>query len=125
MYSIRFALLALICGAVAQKTPVDAVVFADLKRHAAFASASYSSDCPVPPYGSVAEKFIDEDSTSTQAILFRDDAQKEYILSFRGTSDVQDFVTDLEQTLVACSATGISCTGCTVSTELLDLDGFQ
>lgn len=108
--------LALILARVAssQKTPVDAALLAKFERYAAFASAAYSSDCSVPPYGSVVEKFINNIATSTQVTLFRDDAEQEYILSFRGTSDIQDFLTDLDQDLVPCTAPGIECSSCTV-----------
>ncbi|KAK2611503.1 hypothetical protein N8I77_004837 [Diaporthe amygdali] len=109
------ALVSLILsGALAQKTQVSTAVFDQLSRYARFASAAYSSDCTNPPFGSTVEKTFDDTATDTQVTLFRDDSAREYILSFRGTSSVQDFVTDLEQTLVSCSAAdGISCLGCT------------
>lgn len=114
MRSLTFASL-LLSGAFAQKTQVSTAVYDQLSRYARFASASYSSDCTNPPFGSSVEKEFDDAATSTQVTLFRDDNAQEYILSFRGTSDVQDFVTDLQQTLVSCSAAvGISCLGCTV-----------
>ncbi|KAI1840448.1 hypothetical protein JX266_013332 [Neoarthrinium moseri] len=99
--------------AFSQKTQVDSALLATFERYAAFASASYSSDCDDPPFGSVAEKYINDVATSTQATLFRDDAAQEYVVSFRGTSDVQDFVTDLDQKLVSCVAPGLQCLGCT------------
>lgn len=100
--------------ASATKTPIDAGLLATLERYAAFASAAYSSDCSVPPYGSVVETYINDIPTSTQATLFRDDAAEEYIISFRGTSDIQDFLTDLDQDLISCVAPGLECLGCTV-----------
>ncbi|KAF3020096.1 hypothetical protein G7054_g8909 [Neopestalotiopsis clavispora] len=101
--------------ASATKTPIDAGLLATLERYAAFASAAYSSDCSVPPYGSVVETYINDIPTSTQATLFRDDAAEEYIISFRGTSDIQDFLTDLDQDLISCVAPGLECLGCTCS----------
>ncbi|KAI3398074.1 hypothetical protein diail_9938 [Diaporthe ilicicola] len=113
MRSLAFASLFL-SGVLAQKTPVSTTVYDQLARYARFASASYSSDCANPPFGSTVVKMFNVASTDTQAYLFRDDSAQEYILSFRGTSSVQDFVTDLEQSLVPCSAAvGISCLGCT------------
>ncbi|KAJ9137151.1 feruloyl esterase A precursor [Pleurostoma richardsiae] len=99
----------------AQKTAVDSAVLADLYRYAAFSSAAYSSNCTVPPFGTAVEQYINDAGTDTQATLFRDDQAGEFILAFRGTSTVQDFLTDLDQDLVACSAKGISCMGCTCS----------
>lgn len=114
MYRSLF-LTSLLAGVVSTtKTPIDSELLATLERYAAFASAAYSSDCSVPPYGSVVENYIDDVATSTQVTLFRDDASEEYILSFRGTSDVQDFLTDLDQDLVSCVAPGLDCSGCTV-----------
>lgn len=105
----------LLTGALAQKTQVSSTVYDQLSRYARFASASYSSDCANPPFGSSVAKQFQDTSTDTQVTLFRDDSAQEYVLSFRGTSSVQDFVTDLDQTLVSCSAAdGISCLGCTV-----------
>ncbi|KAK6062598.1 lipase [Seiridium cupressi] len=118
-YSNLFFLL-LADTVISQKTPVDATVLASFKRYAAFASAAYSSDCSEPPYGSTVETYINDVATDTQVTLFRDDAAEEYILSFRGTSDVQDFLTDLDQDLVSCVAPGIECSGCTCSQGYLD-----
>ncbi|KAH6654824.1 Alpha/Beta hydrolase protein [Truncatella angustata] len=105
----------LLTSVVSQKTPVDEGLLADFKRYATFASAAYSSSCAQPPLGSVVEQYFSDITTSTQATLFRDDATEEYIISFRGTSDVQDFLTDLDQDLVPCVAPGIDCSGCTCS----------
>lgn len=114
MYRSVF-LSSLLAGVVsATKTPIDSGLLATLERYAAFASAAYSSNCSVPPYGSFVEDYIDDVATSTQVTLFRDDASEEYILSFRGTSDVQDFLTDLDQDLVSCVAPGLDCSECTV-----------
>lgn len=116
MQLFRALLLAFPHIGLCQKVPVDSITFSALTRYAAFASAAYSSDCTVPPYETTAEVYFNNLTTSTQATLFRDDKKKEYILAWRGTSDVQDFITDVEQTLVPCVAPGISC-GCTVSTN--------
>ncbi|KAG8157245.1 hypothetical protein KVR01_012953 [Diaporthe batatas] len=113
MRSLTFASL-LLGAAVAQKTQVSTTVYDQLTRYARFASAAYSSNCANPPFGSSVEKMFDEATTDTQATLFRDQSAQEYILSFRGTSSIQDFVTDSQQDLVPCSAAhGISCAGCT------------
>ncbi|KKY29691.1 putative feruloyl esterase a [Diaporthe ampelina] len=113
MRSLTFASL-FASVALAQKTQVSTTVYDQLSRYARFASASYSSNCANPPFGSSVEKEFEDKKTDTQVTLFRDDNAQEYILSFRGTSNVQDFLTDLDQTLVSCSAAdGISCLGCT------------
>ena len=121
MRSLTFASL-FASVALAQKTQVSTTVYDQLSRYARFASASYSSNCANPPFGSSVEKEFEDKKTDTQVTLFRDDNAQEYILSFRGTSNVQDFLTDLDQTLVSCSAAdGISCLGCTVCLPIFEL----
>lgn len=123
MRSLAFASL-LLGAALAQKTQVSSTVYDQLARYARFASASYSSNCANPPFGSSVEKMFNDKKTDTQVTLFRDESAQEYILSFRGTSSVQDFITDLQQDLVSCSAAdGISCLGCTVSLPLIKHSG--
>ncbi|KAF2191616.1 alpha/beta-hydrolase, partial [Zopfia rhizophila CBS 207.26] len=73
-----------------------------------------AASCPNPPGSAVVAKYFDESSTDTQAFLFRDDAEQELILAFRGTSTIQDFVSDFDQTLVPYTSTGVSCSGCTI-----------
>lgn len=121
MISVIF-LVVLAAGVLGQKTPVDQATLSNLTRYAHFASAAYSSDCTIPPYGTTVVTYFDEASTDTQATLFRDDSAKEYILSYRGTSNLQDFLADNDQTLVACSQiTGISCTTCNVSSNAISV----
>ncbi|KAB5518709.1 Alpha/Beta hydrolase protein [Coniochaeta sp. 2T2.1] len=107
-----YVLLALGRTGLSAIAPVDPGLFSTLARYAAFASASYSSNCRVPPFGTAVEKVIENKGTSTQATIFRDDVNREFILSWRGTSDVADFLTDLDQTLVPCVAAGLSCGDC-------------
>lgn len=90
-----------------------------LQRYTRFAVASLATftfnlgSCPSPPFKSTLVKSIVNPLTDTQAVIFKDDTAKELIVSFPGTSSVQDFVTDfafvpLNQT----TATG--CTDCRV-----------
>lgn len=84
-------------------------------RYTKFSAAAYADNCPIPPSGASVAKFINIASTDTQVYLFRDDAAKEMVVAFRGTSDAHDFIVDFNQTLVAFNSVGISgCSGCLV-----------
>lgn len=99
-------------------------LFQSLVRYTKFSAASYAGGCPTPPNGATVANFFSVASTDTQGYLFRDDTAKELILAFRGTSDLQDFAVDLNQTLIPYESVGISgCDGCQVrfSTVLLSI----
>lgn len=85
-------------------------IYNRLVRYTRFSAAAYSSDCRVPPEGATVVSYINNNTTDTQATLFRDDAHQDLIIAFRGTSSVQDFVSDFNQTLVPFSG----CENCTV-----------
>ncbi|KAE9374963.1 alpha/beta-hydrolase, partial [Stipitochalara longipes BDJ] len=102
-------------GVEAHQTIVSEELFQSFVRYTKFAAASYSDNCPIPPNGATVANFFSVASTDTQAYLFRDDAAKELVLAFRGTSDLYDFAVDLNQTLIPYESVGISsCGGCEV-----------
>lgn len=85
-------------------------------RMTKYAAASYASQCAMPPNNSTVIKYFDNSMTDTQATLFRDDTRKELTIAFRGTSDLQDFMSDFAQALVPFKAIGINdCPDCMVS----------
>lgn len=101
--------------ALAQKVAVDGKVLGALTRYAYFSSAAYSLNCKIPPFGSSVETKFQDSETDAQGTLFRDDAMKEYILAWRGTSSISDILVDLQQSLVDCTpVTGANCPNCTV-----------
>ena len=79
-----------------------------------YAAAAYANECPVPPNGAVAVQYFQNTATDTQATLFRDDARRQLVIAFRGTSDVQDFLSDFSQALVPMNAIGTDCSSCKV-----------
>ncbi|RYO89513.1 hypothetical protein DL764_008566 [Monosporascus ibericus] len=96
-----------------QNPAVSQDLFDQFTRYAAFSAASYASKCPSPPFGATITKQIDNKDTNTQGFIARDDAAKEVILAFRGTSNIQDFMTDLAEDLVPFKTTGVTdCEGC-------------
>lgn len=99
---------------LAYEEAVSSETFNNIKRYTDFASAAYADNCARPPYGSVAVKYFSDASTDTQATLFRDDAAKEVIISFRGTSTPQDISVDFDFPLTALTAVGTKCPSCQV-----------
>ncbi|KAL5510976.1 hypothetical protein ACEPAG_3695 [Sanghuangporus baumii] len=82
----------------------------DLERYVRYASGAYQLWCPVPAGLSLVNTF-DESSTNTQGYIARDDTRKEIIVAFRGSIQLQDFVTDLTAWLVDFSSPGVSTEG--------------
>lgn len=100
----------------AEHPPITKHLSKALTRYAWFASAAYSDNCTIPPYGTTAEFYWKHEATDSQATLFRDDVEREFIVAFRGTTNVKDFLTDLNKNLVSCEpALGPDCVGCMVS----------
>ncbi|PAV15548.1 voltage-gated potassium channel [Pyrrhoderma noxium] len=92
------------------RTPVQRSLMSDLERYVQFASGAYQLFCPAP-LGTTLVKSFDESSTNTQGYVARDDDRQEIIVAFRGSIQLQDFVTDLEFALVDYSSPGVSDTG--------------
>lgn len=79
--------------------------------HFAEYCGTYSSaPCKKPPQGAAVVAFAQNDTTKTQQTLFRNDGDKEIVLAFPGTIDIQDIGTDLNFPQVEHPA----CDGCRV-----------
>lgn len=100
-------------------TPVDPAYYPTLQRYTRFAVASLATftfglgTCPSPPFESKLVAKVNNIVTDTQVAVFQDDAAKELIVSFPGTSSLQDFGTDFVFFLVPFD-TAPSCSGCQV-----------
>ncbi|EJD04680.1 alpha/beta-hydrolase [Fomitiporia mediterranea MF3/22] len=116
MLLIRFASLVAL-AAVALGAPASTVesrsisqsLMDDLERYVQFASAAYQIQllCPAPLGTTMVTQF-NEDSTNTQGYITRDDDLKEIIVAYRGSIQLQDFITDLEFALVDYSSPGVT-----------------
>jgi feruloyl esterase len=79
---------------------VDPSFYPTLQRYTRFAIASfgtfnvYQGACPNPPFQSKLVHTINNILTDTQVAVFQDAVAKEYIVSFPGSSSLQDFITD-------------------------------
>ncbi|RYP75712.1 hypothetical protein DL771_002199 [Monosporascus sp. 5C6A] len=124
MYGRSFSsvfVLAFICTGLSIGSPitrrqnpaVSQDLFDQFTRYTALSAAVYATRCPSPPFGVTITKRINNIGTNTQGFIARDDAAKEVILAFRGTSAIQDFVIDLSEDLVPFNTIGVTnCEGC-------------
>ncbi|KAF2853272.1 alpha/beta-hydrolase [Plenodomus tracheiphilus IPT5] len=103
---------------------IEPSLFPVLQRYTKFAVASLATftfnlgACPRPPFGSKLVKTINNILTDTQVAVFQDDTAKEYIVSFPGSSSVQDAVTDINYFLMPFT-TAPGCNACQVHNDLL------
>lgn len=90
---------------------VNPDTFPKLQRYAKFAAASGDSYCSIPPYGTAVQNYINVESTQTQATLFRDDSEQEFILAFPGSSQPRDYITDADESHMKF-IDQLACEGC-------------
>jgi hypothetical protein len=98
---------------------VEPSLFTTLQRYARFSVASLAAfvfgdkTCPSPPFNAPVVSYIENSLTDTQAAIFQDDAAKEFILSFAGSSSLQDFVTDFGFLPIPYTDPNTNCKNCT------------
>ena len=96
-----------------------------LQRYTRYAVASLATfvygfgTCKSPPFGSKLVRTVNNILSDTQVAVFQDDAAKEFIVSFPGTSSVQDFGTDFNFFFMPFD-TAPGCTGCQVHGGVLN-----
>ncbi|KAH8825149.1 alpha/beta-hydrolase [Flagelloscypha sp. PMI_526] len=89
------------------KRAVSQSLFDELKNYFKYASSAYSITCP-KPNGNTLVKLIKNVVTDTQGFIARDDTKKEIIVSMRGTSSVEDALTDVGFALAPLNIPGVS-----------------
>lgn len=102
---------------------INPALFPALQRYTKFAVASLvtfvgGGNCAKPPYGSKLVSTIRHNGTDTQVAIFQDDTAKELIISFPGTTSMQDGLTDTVIYLTPFT-TAPGCDGCKVHLGLL------
>jgi len=113
------AVIALAAGHVAAQSAITESTWQNIVQYTRFARASYAATCATPPNGSVVLNYINDAPTDGHATLFRYDAAKQIVLSFRGTYTPQNWDSDLDFGSTALTIAGTSCSSCNVHT------GFQ
>ncbi|KAA1470190.1 alpha/beta-hydrolase [Dentipellis sp. KUC8613] len=87
------------------KRGISADVYSNLKFYFQYASSSYHSTC-AKPNGNTLVEMVNNNVTDTQGFIARDDARKEVVVAFRGSSDAADFWTDGQIALEPFTAPG-------------------
>ncbi|KAK8004203.1 hypothetical protein PG989_003922 [Apiospora arundinis] len=90
--------------------PIDQASFDTILHVAQYAGTYGTAPCKKPPQGATVVAFAQNDTTETQQTLFRHDGDKEVVLAFPGTINVQDIGTDLNFPQMTHPA----CDGCAV-----------
>ncbi|KAL0956988.1 hypothetical protein HGRIS_003088 [Hohenbuehelia grisea] len=88
-----WVLVGMVAAAPLREMAIPDGVYNELVRFAKYSSLAYMPLCP-KPLGNVLIKKIDQQGT--QGYLIRDDKRKEIVLTFRGTSEPADVVTDAQ-----------------------------
>ncbi|OCB91952.1 alpha/beta-hydrolase [Sanghuangporus baumii] len=76
-----------------------------------FTKLSFAADDFLPcnsPLGLTVVKTLNDAQTDTQGFVVRDDSEKQIIAAFRGSSSIQDFLTDFSIALVPFSSPGVT-----------------
>ncbi|KLO05078.1 alpha/beta-hydrolase [Schizopora paradoxa] len=79
----------------------------DFVRYTKYSSGAYQVLCPSPLGNTLVVQFSDL-VTNTQGFIARDDSRKEIVVSYRGSLQAQDFLTDVDIILVPFSSQGVS-----------------
>ncbi|KAI5117183.1 hypothetical protein M0805_008162 [Coniferiporia weirii] len=113
MFSTRFivqvvslAASVLAVPAPVQRRSISQSLMDDFERYVQFASGAYQLFCPAPLGTTLITQFNDV-LTNTQGYIARDDSREEIIVAYRGSIQLQDFVTDLDFLLVDFSSSGV------------------
>jgi hypothetical protein len=112
-----------VMNSLTQTVPLE--LYPVLQRYTRFAVASLATfiynlgTCKSPPFRSALVRTIYSNVvTDTQIAIFQDDTAKELIVSFVGSSSVQDAITDINYPLTPFSSAP-GCNGCQVHQGLL------
>ncbi|TGZ80290.1 alpha/beta-hydrolase [Ascodesmis nigricans] len=101
------------------KRAVDQATYDDLYRAARLSKAAYQDRC-TSPLGLTKVMTIRSILYDTDGFIVKDDAKKEIVVAFRGTSGLADIRIDLRNDLVRWTSPGSEgCSSCTVH------EGFQ
>ncbi|EPQ56301.1 alpha/beta-hydrolase [Gloeophyllum trabeum ATCC 11539] len=102
-----------------EKRAISEALYDDLFFYFKYASSAYHSTCANPNGNTLVEEFSNL-TTDTQGFIARDDTRKEVAVVLRGSTSVEDFLTDGEIVLETYTSPGVSPpAGTTVHTGFL------
>ncbi|EIM83071.1 alpha/beta-hydrolase [Stereum hirsutum FP-91666 SS1] len=86
---------------------VSKELYAEFVRFAAFSSAAYQMICPTPLGAVLVQSFLNL-LTNTKGYVARDDDKKQIIVAFRGSQELEDYLTDGNILLVPFESQGVT-----------------
>ncbi|RDA90111.1 hypothetical protein CP533_2584 [Ophiocordyceps camponoti-saundersi (nom. inval.)] len=105
--------------AAGDKQAISQDTFDRLQRYSVLSGITYQQSCPTPPDGiEIVKRF----NNNANGIIFKDDKNKEMVVAFRGTSNLQDVGTDADFLIQSDFVSpGVSdCDGCKVHAGFLN-----
>ncbi|PAV15095.1 alpha beta-hydrolase [Pyrrhoderma noxium] len=81
-------------GSILQRRSISQDLFDDFVRFFNFSSGAYQESCP-SPVGTTLVTPFNNNATSTEGYVARDDNLKQIIVAFRGSQQAQDAITDI------------------------------
>ncbi|KAH8111929.1 alpha/beta-hydrolase [Phellopilus nigrolimitatus] len=107
--ALVFAFTVAVSARPVEKRGISQSLMNNFTRYVQFASGAYQLACPAPlDFLSFVLLQFNDDATNTQGYVARDDDRKEIIVAYRGSIQLQDFVTDLDFILVDYVSPGVS-----------------
>ncbi|KAF7333272.1 Alpha/beta-hydrolase [Mycena sanguinolenta] len=92
---------------VDKRAAVSTATYNDLVFYFQYASSAYVTTGCAMPNGNPLVSNINNAATDTQGFVVRDDTRKEIVVALRGSTSLQDFLTDAEIVLVPFVSPGV------------------
>ncbi|GJJ14213.1 hypothetical protein Clacol_008475 [Clathrus columnatus] len=108
----------LVLALPAEKRGISQDLFNNLDMFMKYASSAYSSTCP-SPLGNTLVTTFNNDLTSTQAFLARDDTNKLLVLALRGSEQLEDYIVDINIEMIPFDSPGVIAPGASVHAGFL------
>ncbi|KLO08038.1 alpha/beta-hydrolase [Schizopora paradoxa] len=92
---------------LAKRAAISQSLLEDFVRYTNYSSGAYLSACPSPLGNTLVLQFSDV-ATNTQGHIARDDSRQEIVVAYRGSLQLQDFLTDADFAQTQFSTPGLS-----------------
>ncbi|KAH8111918.1 alpha/beta-hydrolase [Phellopilus nigrolimitatus] len=106
--ALVFAFTAAVAAGPVEKRGISQSLMDSFTHYVQFASGAYQLACPAAPLGTTLITQFNDDATNTQGYVARDDGRKEIVVAYRGSIQLQDFVTDADFIMVDYVSPGVS-----------------
>lgn len=94
---------------------VDPSLFPLFRKYYIYSNSGFVVPCTTAPFGSVVQDYINLTATDTQVTIYRNDADREFVVAIAGTNTTRDYITNFLMLPVPYIGKGAkSCKGCFV-----------